>query len=121
MWGCPCVVCVGLFSTGAVFNPDACRLSTQCVLVIRPLIEGVQMPKLRSGRGVLGSGPAASLGHVQQWRQLPATPGYSSAFLKDQFRSIVKCAADLTVKGKKSLSCNTGFFSFNLSQCVELM
>jgi len=30
MWGCPCVACVGLFSTRAVFNTGACLLSTLC-------------------------------------------------------------------------------------------
>ena len=64
--------------------------SLLCVLVTPPLIEGVQMPKLRSGPGALGSGVVQAVpGARVQWRQLPSTAGYSSAFLKDQFRSIV--------------------------------
>ena len=60
-----CSLCeFNIFDVRAVFIMDACRLFPQCVLVIIPLIGGVQVQWLVPSLGVLGSG-----------RQLRHAPG----------------------------------------------
>ena len=52
-----CNLCgFNIFGASAVFSMDACCLFPQCVLVVLPLIRGVQVWWLVPGPGVLGSG-----------------------------------------------------------------
>ena len=110
MWGCPCVACVGLFSTRALFNMGACRLSTLC-----------------SGHPSLDRGCADAETAVWSWgpRQrrgsgrpggtcaVEAAPQHCWIFICLFKRSVqIHCLVcyRFNCKGKKSLSCQPGVF-----------
>ena len=72
-----CSLCAfNIFGVRAVFSIDACRLFPQCVLVITPLIGGVQMWWLVPGPGVCGNGSSSGAPQSTwwEWKQLATTP-----------------------------------------------
>ena len=94
--------------------------SLLCVLDTPPLIEDVQMPKLRSGPGALGSGMVQA--RPGGTCAVEAAPQHSWIFICLFKRPVqIHCLVCyiFNCKGKKSLSCHTGVFL--ISRCVELM